>query len=1711
MKAKDCFATGVVVFLFTAAIGFQTAASAQSNNCVAAPAGLVGWWKGDGNGNDSAGTNNATVPDGVTFAPAEVGQGFNLDGQAHQIVVPDAPALNFSSNQDFSLEVWIQPLANPGNWKDVMSIIDKRVAPDTITQLGYELNLEGGVVTFQMADTLAPFSWHNFAVGPDLRDGQFHHVAVTVQRNSTSGGQIYIDGQLLLTFDPTVCPGDLSNPGPLRIGNHATPGLLAFYHGIIDEVSLYNRSLSSTEIVSIYQAGSAGKCSAQLTPCVPAPSGLVSWWRGEGNANDEVGGNHGILVNGVSFSPGKVGQGFHFDGNNSYIRVPHSASLNLANALTLELWYEDQRPAFLGFGLIAKRGTGIDPCNFGINLLDSGLGVYYNDPAYFNNPSSDDSLTYETSRYPTLPAANVFHHLAATYQQFDASHIQLKTYVDGQLVRDKLVVGNLANTLSTNDVTIGASSPTGEFMNGIMDEVSLYNRALSASEILSIYNAGSAGKCPPPTTNCVPAPSGLVGWWKGDGNTLDSVAGNNGVAVNVGFTNGVVGQAFSCDAENFPYGTYVGVDIPDRPDYALTNSLTMEGWIRPRGDGYMIFYRGDNRPGLDPYQLSMQHNNVLLFGIADQAGNFATVQITLAYNQWYHVAGTLDGSSGTMSLYTNGTLAAQITTTVRPFGELIPTDSPGIGIGNVNDGFNNFPFIGDIDEIALYNRALSPGEVQSIYNAGSAGKCPSLSPPGINAQPMDQTVAAGGTATFSVVAQGAPPLSYQWFFGTNLLAGQTGASLVLDNVQPSQAGYYSIVVSNAFGALTSSNALLTVMTLPPAITLQPRDVTTYSGSNVTFSVQAVGTAPLSYQWYFNGIPVGTAASSQTDRSPRLFLRNVQPNQAGNYWVAVSSAYGFTVSSNAVLTVLPPPVCVPPPSGIVAWWRGESNLIDSVGINDLSPSTLQSVPPYYLFTPGKVGTALLFPYVGPLQTHASDDLDVGLGAGLTIEGWIKPDSTMPPQPLVEWNDGRGILGAGLFLNPGFGPGVIGAYFTETNFPITGGGPHMVLFRSPALVITNQTWQHVALTFDRLTGLAAIFVNGVSVAQTNLGVFTPMTKAPVYVGYNPTGPFSGSRFSGAMDEISLYNRALSPAEIQSIYRADYVGKCAPPPPSCVPTPPGIVAWWRGQSNTLDSVDGNDATMMPPNLPPYLEYSAGYAAAGFSLREGNYLLVPASDSLNVGAGTGLTVEAWINPTQFFPYPIAEWNSGTGTQGVYLAYSFTRGPSYLEASLVDTLGMSHVFLSPVGAATAGAWQHVALTYDKASGLAALFVNGNAVTQTNLGSFTPRTTGNLYLGYRPPGPYTGSGYRFNGSMDEVGVYGRALTALEIRSIVAARGSGKCTEPPAIVTQPQSQIVNLGSTAVLSVTADGTPLLRYQWFYGSNAVAGATDSILTLTNVQAGQAGTYLVVVSNKFGVVTSSNAVLKLNTPPVADASATATRVIACDGATNGTVILNGSRSSDADGDPLQYLWFNSGTTGTLATGVVAVAALPLGTNWIKVQVSDGLATNDQTIAVEVITTGQAVEELIAQVTSLRKADPLRDTLAAARKAIRRGQCAAAIAELRAFQFAVRARIGRHDPALAETLNRAAREIIEALEHCCHCHDGDRHERGTPRIRHDGRRVHLEFPGTHGSPYIIEASSDMVHWEKIGVATDRNDGNFEFDEAPPGQQPMRFYRVVAP
>jgi len=175
-----------------------------------------------------------------------------------------------------------------------------------------------------------------------------------------------------------------------------------------------------------------------------------------------------------------------------------------------------------------------------------------------------------------------------------------------------------------------------------------------------------------------------------------------------------------------------------------------------------------------------------------------------------------------------------------------------------------------------------------------------LAPPFITTQPTNQSVAVGGVAMFTATASGTLPLVYQWSFNTTNIPGATNTSMTLTNVQLTQTGSYTLLVSNAYGSILSSNALLTVYPVSPFITTQPANQTVAVGGTATFTVGASGTPPLSYHWKFNGTNILGATNAV------LTLANVQFSQAGSYAVLVSSPYGSTNSVSAVLAVVAPP-------------------------------------------------------------------------------------------------------------------------------------------------------------------------------------------------------------------------------------------------------------------------------------------------------------------------------------------------------------------------------------------------------------------------------------------------------------------------------------------------------------------------------------------------------------------------------------------------------------------------------------------------------------------------------------------------------------------------------------------------------------------------------------------------------------------------------------
>jgi hypothetical protein len=655
--------------------------------------------------------------------------------------------------------------------------------------------------------------------------------------------------------------------------------------------------------------------------------------------------------------------------------------------------------------------------------------------------------------------------------------------------------------------------------------------------------------------SCVPYPAGLVSWWKAEGNTLDSISSNTAVPNNITYAAGEVNQAFSLDGTS----SYLRVPASASLNVGIGDGLTIEGWIKP-GDTSVARPLVEFDNGFDlgvqlwinePYFGGQGGPGDLFANIGDTSGGtHALVSAPNVLNtaSWKHVAVTYDKGSGLGVLYVNGTIVYSYN-----LGSFTPQTSFDLYIGFRPSPVYSSIYKGLMDEISLYSRALSQAEIQSIVNAESAGKCSDvqLVAPVIVSQPMNVSVAAGSTADFTVSATGSSPLSYQWHFGATDISGATTSVLSLQNVQAADEGAYSVTVSNAVGAVVSSNATLTILQpVAPAIVSQPTNISVIAGSSAQFSVTATGSGPLTYQWHFGStdVPGGTGNV--------LSLQHVQVSDEGDYSVTVSNSAGFVVSSNATLSITPTGTnCFPAPAALVSWWKAENNALDSVSGNSGFLSNGVS------FAAAEVNQGFnLDGTSGYVRVPASATLDVGMADGFTIEGWVKPADITTARPLVEYNNGTD-FGVHLWINEPYFGGQGGPGDVFANIVDTRGGTH-ALVSLPGVLDTNS-WKHVALTYDKASGEGVLYVDSTVVYSYHLGTFTPKTSSDLYLGLRPS-PQYPSIYSGLMDEFSVYARSLPQNEIQAIVLAAGRGKCEP-----APSAPFIISQPVNQSVSVGSV--------------------------------------------------------------------------------------------------------------------------------------------------------------------------------------------------------------------------------------------------------------------------------------------------------------------------------------------------------------------------------------------------------------------------------------------------------------------------------------------------------------------------------------------------------------
>ena len=232
----------------------------------------------------------------------------------------------------------------------------------------------------------------------------------------------------------------------------------------------------------------------QTTAELYIPNSLVSYWPADGNANDIVGGNNGTFLNGRGFADGVLGQAFSFDGVNDYVEVPDSAKLDITDEITIDFWMKRAQMRVDQIEEIVDKGD-CSP-DFGVN---SGYSVSLSRSRAVTNAGGQgtglilwllDGVSWIQSTKRVDDGR--YHHIAVTY---DSSTGAQRIYIDGQLDIQFNVSGG--TKIITNDLPLefGRAFACGDsrFYQGILDEVRIYNRALSADEIKAQYEAVSPG------------------------------------------------------------------------------------------------------------------------------------------------------------------------------------------------------------------------------------------------------------------------------------------------------------------------------------------------------------------------------------------------------------------------------------------------------------------------------------------------------------------------------------------------------------------------------------------------------------------------------------------------------------------------------------------------------------------------------------------------------------------------------------------------------------------------------------------------------------------------------------------------------------------------------------------------------------------------------------------------------------------------------------------------------------------------------------------------------------------------------------------------------------------------------------------------------------------------------------------------------------------
>ncbi len=614
------------------------------------------------------------------------------------------------------------------------------------------------------------------------------------------------------------------------------------------------------------------------------------------------------------------------------------------------------------------------------------------------------------------------------------------------------------------------------------------------------------------------------------------------------------------------------IEIPYAPELNPEGAFSTECWVRVTswsGAGenrcFLASFQNYNagwwfrqEPGATPRWLYV-HNGGGIY----MAGG------PITKNEWAHLVITYDGT--TVRFYANGVQQWTATGTVPAPNTVNP-----LRIGG-ESGTGDAFFDGNVDDVAIYNTALTVDQIKLHYAVGLTNIAVPPVPARVLVDPVPASAFAGRTATFEVNAEGTTPVSYQWYKGDAAIAGATSDILNYTCAYADNSATFKVVVTNLYGASTSAPAALTVMT---DLTLEsgPASITRNVGSKAAFIVVAGGALPVSYQWYKGTTPI-QGATNQV-----LWLSNLKlSDDQTTYSARVTNPWANTNSDPATLTVVPRATTVPVTGYAkvvmtddpVAFWRldeseGNPTAVDAAGSFDGTYTPGNGAITYGVASGIPLETNLAVSVSGKAQVQIPWALELNPHGPFTAELWIKPASLNAGPDFRDvassegagpgWNGPNGWLLYQMLDNS-----LVWVLFSQHwNGAWLGGGS----------AVQANAWYHVALTYDGVVFRS--YFNGNLAASQAYDAFVPNGDGWTSLGFRFDG--GGAGFEGALDDVAFYNKALTLDQVQAHYQATVKLGIAKSGNSIV------LSWPFGTLQQADSVTGAFADVSPAPTSPY-----------------------------------------------------------------------------------------------------------------------------------------------------------------------------------------------------------------------------------------------------------------------------------------------------------------------------------------------------------------------------------------------------------------------------------------------------------------------------------------------------------------------------------------------